>query len=144
MFTTDAKPIHVQTALLLLGAKAGKCPGEKGSAGVPEGDRVAVWVATKGKRPRRGEEFVWHKPEQRPMKQTTWVFTGSKIINGHYMADVGGSIVATYYDPEAILNNPLPTRTDDELYYVNVKTVPKLGTDVVVVFRLERNPDEQK
>lgn len=143
VFVTEAKPIHVQTALLLLGARAGKCPNEKGADDVPEGDRIVVLVQIKDKEPVRAEQFVWHQTAKQAMEQTTWVFTGSKIIEGQYMADVEGSLVATWYDPLAIVNNPLPTNADDELYVVNTKAAPAQGSPVTIVFRLEKTRDEK-
>lgn len=137
VFTTAAKPLHIQTALLLLGARAGKCPGEPGAASVPEGDRFVISVQSHGKPQQRAEHCVWNDKAHRPMTPTGWVFTGSKIIEGQFAADAGGSIVATYYDPLAILNNPLPTHDDDETYFVNEKAAPALGSEVTLILRLE-------
>ena len=137
VFVVEAKPLHIHTALLLLGARAGKCPGEAQAKRVPDGERLTIWVEVKGKPPRRGEDFVWRTNAKRAMQHTSWVFTGSKIIDGQFIAEIDGSIVATYYDPLAIINNPLPTNADDELYFVNKQTVPPLGAKVALVFRLE-------
>lgn len=137
VFTTAAKPLHIQTALLLLGARAGKCPNEPDADNVPEGDRFVIFVQSQGKPQQRAEHCVWNDKAQRPMAPTGWVFTGSKIIEGQFGADIDGSIVATYYDPLAILNNPLPTRHDDETYFVNEKAAPALGSKVTLIFRKE-------
>ena len=131
VFVTEAKPIHIQTALLLLGARAGKA----GAASKPPGDRFEILVAEEGKAPSHGERFVWHEKGKRPMARTAWVFTGSRIREGQFMADIDGSIVATYHDPLAILNNPLPTNADDETYFVNEKVVPPAGSKVTLILR---------
>lgn len=127
VFVTEAKPIHIQTALLLLGARASK--------EVAKGNRFEILVADEGGTPSRGEGFVWHQKSRRPMARTAWVFTGSRILEGRFMADIDGSIVATYHDPLAILNNPMPTNTDDETYYVNEKAVPRAGSKVTLILR---------
>ena len=134
VFVMEAKPIHIQTALLLLGAQASKK--------AAKGDRFEILVAREGDTPSRGEGFVWHQRSKRPMARTAWVFTGSKIHEGQFVADIDGSIVATYYDPLAILNNPLPTNVDDETYYVNEKAVPSAGSKVTLVLR--RLPEQRK
>jgi len=145
VFTTDARPIDIQTALILLGAQAGKCPDEKDAPSVPVGDSVTILVQhAKSPKPVRGELFVWHEKGKRAMAKTQWTFTGSKIINGHFGAHAEGSIVATWYDSLAVINNPLPTNADDETYVANEKATPAIGTPVTIVFKLETKRDPKK
>ena len=51
------------------------------------------------------------------------------------MAQVEHSIAATYHDPFAILDHPLPTGADDTLYYANKEVVPPKGTPVTFVVK---------
>ncbi len=144
VFAASARPLHIQTALLLLGARPGPCPGDAAARGAAPGDPVVVLIQYKGQPPQRAERFVWRSEANRPMRSTTWTFTGSRIVDGRYAADAEGSIVATYYDPLAILNNPLPSRANDELYEVNTRTVPKLGSLVTVILKLEKPSHAKK
>lgn len=143
VFVTRAKPIHIQTALLLLGARAGRMRYEPDADRVPEGDRFAILVRVGDQPARRAEDFVWHDKHGRPMAKTDWTFTGSKIAEGQFAADVDGSIVATFYDPRAILNNPLPTGFDDENYVANSKATPPAGTPVTLIMR-KTKADEKR
>ena len=69
------------------------------------------------------------------MKKTHWVFTGSQIINGRFMAQVEHSIAATYHDPFAVLDHPLATGADDMLHYANSEVLPPKGTPVTFVIK---------
>ena len=45
------------------------------------------------------------------------------------------SVIATYRDSDAVLNNPLPTGGDDTIYKANERVVPPVGTPVTLVLR---------
>jgi hypothetical protein len=69
------------------------------------------------------------------MVHTHWIFSGSRVINGTYMADMEGSIITTYHDPFTILDNPLPGGGNDELYVVNHDLVPPKGTQIELIIK---------
>jgi hypothetical protein len=69
------------------------------------------------------------------MQLTDWVFSGSRMKDGRFMADIGKSLITTYHDPDSILDNPLPTGGDDETYRVNDKLVPQKGTPVTLTIK---------
>jgi len=126
VLTTKAEPLHIQIALLLLGFEAGRHPvcdkDEKDSRRV--GDMVAVFVVLKKGAARetlRGDQTVWDRPENRPMRCPSWVFLGSRVYRGRFCAQQAGSIITTYHDPLAILDNPNDTTKDDTLFFVNEK-----------------------
>ncbi len=50
----------------------------------------------------RIEDCIWDISNNKPMQHTYWVFSGSKIINGTYMADVERSNY--HYIPGFIYN----------------------------------------
>jgi hypothetical protein len=64
------------------------------------------------------------------MAAAPWTFTGSIIDSTGFVADEELSLIATYRDPAAIINNRLPTGSDDTIYKVNERIVPKWGTPV--------------
>ncbi len=137
----DVKPYYLQIALLLLGLEPGDKPLDfQGADGVPEGDPVEIlvsWQNGGGKKvERRAEELILNSLTKEPMKRTHWVFAGSKIVDGKYMAQIEQSIAATFHDPFAILDHPLPTGSDDTIYYVNQDAVPPKGTPVVFTVKI--------
>ena len=134
----DVIPYHLQVGLLLIGLNYVGGLDYQGDPRTPKGDLVEVWVKWKnGERDTivRGEDLVWDIPRKQHMEYTSWVFVGSKMVEGKFMADVEKSLITTYHDPLSILDNPLPTGGDDELYKVNEQLVPPKGTPVEVTIR---------
>ena len=133
---TDAIPSYVQIALLLLGLECGQNMELANYETVPEGDSVdvyVIWSDSLGEvHEERIERLVWNVPKEREMQETHWVFLGSKIIQGQFIADLEQNIIRTYHDPFAILHNPLPTITDDTFYEANNNIVPEKGTQAMI------------
>jgi len=139
IFKTQVMPSYIQTSLLLLGLECGQNM-EPGDFRIkPKGDSIAVyamWTDSLGVlHKERAENLVWNTPKNRQMLETPWVFLGSKIINGQFVADIEQNIMRTYHDPFAILHNPLTTNLDDTFYEVNQNTVPPPGTNVNIVVK---------
>lgn len=139
-------PALLHTSILLIGKSPGGGEGEQGSSNKPLGDLLYIYVKWEEDNKtiiRRGEELIWNEKQQKEMNKTAWIFTGSRFSPGSdkrktvYMANVTGVLVATYYDPEAIVNNPLPTRTDDTTYHANKKKLPPLKTPVTLIITAE-------
>ena len=119
------------------GANAGGAPGDDPAvSSTPRGDSVVVWVewkdASGAARGMRAEGLVWNVAEQKPMPRTWWAFTGSCIVDGVFVAQREGSLIATYFDSYALLNNPLSSRDNDDLFSVNHTVTPPKGTPVTV------------
>ena len=134
----DTKPIHLQVALILLGLEAKGDFEFQGDPRLPKGDPVEIWVNWKenGKEKLvRAEEMIYNLKEDKLVPQTHWVFTGSMIYQGRYIAEIEKSLIATYHDPAAIINNPLPEGIDDTFYKVNSTLVPKRGTPITLTIK---------
>jgi hypothetical protein len=135
-----AQPYHLQVALLLLGLEPGDNPLEsQGAPGVPEGDPAEIWVSWRSADQKevrlRAEELLFNIKEKKAMPKIHWIYAGSQIIDGKFIAQMEQSIVATYHDPFALFDHPLATGTDDTIYYVNKQTVPPKGTPIKLEFR---------
>ena len=136
----NVDPYYLQIALLLIGLEPGNKPLEfQGDPGIPEGDPVDIWVSWTDKDKKtvrhRAEKLIFNKATKKTMKHTRWVFAGSQVIDGRFMAQAEHSIAATYHDPFAILDHLLPTGGDDTLYFVNRAVVPPKGTPVTFVIK---------
>jgi hypothetical protein len=134
----DVVPYHLQVSLILLGLNYVGGLSVQGDTLTPKGDSVDVfvtWMKDGRDTTTRVEDFVWDIPREKPMEHTPWVFTGSKMMDGKYMADVEKSLVTTYHDPFTILDNPLSTGRDDEVYKVNDSLVPPKGTPVTITIK---------
>jgi len=136
----DVDPYYLQIALLLIGLEPGNKPLEfQGDPSIPEGDPVDIWVSWTNKDKKtvrhRAEELIFNKVAKKTMKHTHWVFAGSQVIDGKFMAQVEHSIASTYHDPFAILDHVLSTGGDDTVYFVNKTVVPPKGTPVTFVIK---------
>jgi len=133
----DCQPLHLQTALLLLGFECGETNMLfQGDSTPPRGDSLAVMVRWREADGREvvhpAHELVYDLPRQATMPPTPWLFTGSMVVDGRFIADLDGSIIATYSDPAAVLNNPSSGRLDDTVYEANAEILPEPGTEVTV------------
>jgi hypothetical protein len=130
----DASPVHLQVALLLLNLDPKGGLRYQGDTQLPLGDGVEVraqWrTAKSAQRVVRLEEFAWDIPRRRPMEPHPWIFTGARTKDPALM-----SFIATYRDPDAILNNPLAAGSDDTVYKANERLLPPVGTRVTLVIK---------
>jgi hypothetical protein len=70
------------------------------------------------------------------MSRGDWVYNGSRVVEGTFLARRDGSLVAIISDPDALINNPRPGRDDDEIWRVNDKLTPPAGTPVQITIEL--------
>ena len=70
------------------------------------------------------------------MSNGAWVYNGSKVIEGTFIAQRDGSIVSIIFDPLALANNTRPGCENDEIWCVNTNAVPAFNTPVEVTFKL--------
>uniref|UniRef100_A0A832A1I7 Uncharacterized protein n=1 Tax=Desulfacinum infernum TaxID=35837 RepID=A0A832A1I7_9BACT len=137
LLKTSVDPYALQIALLLIGLEGSQHPlGAQGERRSPTGDRVTVrvhWTDSSGAHEVPLEQWIHLKGK--PLDDVPWVFTGSMVVDGAFMAEVEKSIVAVYHDPVAMIDHTLDEGADDEVWMVNEKAVPPIGTPVEVVIR---------
>jgi len=132
----DVEPLHLQLALITLDLEYGRVLETQGQARRPEGDPVRVWVEWgegDAKQRWRAEDLIWNGPAERTMEHVDWVFAGSKVVNGTFMASVEGQLITTYRDPFTILDNPLDAGSDDTVYFSYPDRLPAEGTPVTLI-----------
>lgn len=143
----DVIPHDLQVSLLLLGLEFHGDLEYQGDPRQPKGDSVEIWVKWKnGNKERlvRGEDLVYDLESKNTMKRTLWVFTGSRVVDNVFQADVEKSLITTYHDPFTILDNPLIAGGDDEVYQVNEKLVPPKGTPIEVILKAISKPKSKE
>ena len=65
----------------------------------------------------------------------SWTYTGSKVIDGYFLAAEDGAIAAVYRFEGSLCNTFNPGSDDDELWFPIVSKVPPLDTEVTVIFK---------
>ena len=143
LLVTDALPMDVQSALLLLRARpSGTNAMARASLPIPPGAGVVptlhyanpqglpvsvpfshLFALTSG----GARDTVTGA-----LKPGPWLFNGSVMTAEGFGAHFDGSIVALIHDPIAILNNPGPDRDDDEVHVPSLREFPPIGAEVRV------------
>lgn len=143
IFKTEAQPLHIQLALLLLGARGNTNALPEDPTKPLPGNPIVVEVNWKAEakagselRSFRAEHFVHDRRTQRVLAAGNWAYTGSRIREDGFAAQVDGSIVSLITDPDALINNPRPGREDDDNWLVRTNDLPALNIPVELILRL--------
>jgi len=130
-----ANPADMQAGLLLLKLKHGPpMPGL--GMGPPVGDAVSIdvhWTMDGQSHVRSAESMILDNRTGRAVKHGAWIFNGSEFENGFFKANAEESLIASYWDPWAIINLKSEVGNDDERLVVNRKTVPPLHTPIQLI-----------
>lgn len=142
---SNCSPTDFHLAMTLCRFKHGKPVGvdDKGNVILPSGDRVIIyleWEKADGTRVRkRFEDLIMNVLTRKPMRRNGWVFTGSSFrVNPYtnkevFLANEVKTLIATYHDPSAILDNPSITGTNDSLFEGNAMLLPPEGTKIRMI-----------
>jgi hypothetical protein len=137
---TEVNASQIHLACLLLGL--GPPPEFSADDRTPRelrGPRVTLrarWVLNDVEKRVPLEELVLNTLTQSAMRPGPWAYSSSRVVQGTFLAERDGSIVAIIADPDALINNPRPGRNDDEIWTVNHSRVPPVGTPVEVTMEL--------
>jgi len=142
LLRTTAEPYHIQLAFLLLGAKGAGTNALPEDPGRPlPGDKAEIefrWP-TEGKTSSfRAEDFVHDRKANGPARRGDWIYTGSRLREDGFAAQLDGSIVSLITDADALINSPRPGREDDDNWLVRTNNLPPLHAPVEVTIRLAR------
>lgn len=136
---TEAEPFHINLALLLLGVKGAGTNDFPTNAPAIPGERVNLevsWLSLEKEVRVPAEQLVQHRPTGKPLSKGPWVYNGSRVSEGTFMAQAEGSVIAVMLDPFAIINNPRPEAEQDDLWLVNTNGLPPLNWPVEVTIRV--------
>jgi len=138
-------------ALTSAGFKRGKLPAKTDVNLEDQGSRVLIlvqWLDKDGKLvTHRSEDLVVSVRRNAPMPRVGWTYVGHwmevadptspKGEKKHKVLAATGSrsLVTTFRDRTALLDNPLEEAVDDTLFGANYMLLPKGGTPVRVIFR---------
>lgn len=135
LLRTRISPYSLQIALLLMGLEGSLDPLiEQGQNKTPQGDRVQISVRwqDQGKEKKIPVE-QWITKGDKPAPSLPWVYTGSVVANGVFLAQIEKSIIALFHDPTALIDHQLPEGSDDQIWQANNGTVPPVGTQLTVI-----------
>lgn len=108
-----------------------------------DGARINIklsWEHAGEKKSALMNELIYHTTLERPMPSGPWLYTGSYLFENRYKADLDGDIAAIFLAQPAMINYPGDDRMSDEVWIVNKKACPPVGTPVTVTI----SPFKQK
>lgn len=149
IFVTSISPLELQIALKLLKyqagfgdvfnkllapeilAQEGGTPAERGEGveayfladGAAEGSEVAI------------SEFVVDGGSAEAMPAGPWIYTGSRVEDGHFMAESEGSFFAVYLDYLALFNCNREGADDDDRWGARTSAIPEIGAKGLFLIR---------
>ena len=149
---TDTEPFRIHLAMLLLDTNAGA--GNAGSNGPPvsiggfishppnvrlPGEPVSIelrWNAGGRETRKRAEELIFNTEQKSAMRTGDWVYTGSLVVDGLFLAEIDGSVVSLVTDAEALINNEGTGHDNDTIWLANTNNLPPTNTPVTVSIKL--------
>ena len=145
---------EIYDAMIKLGVKKGTPPGydeEQDTELPPTGTGVLLfieWTANGESKRVRGEDLLYNKRTQKPMKHVAWIFSASRMIPDLEseaedamipQAFMSNDVIAlNHLDGSALFQNPLPEAAKENTYLKNEKRLPPLGTPVKVTIEVNQ------
>lgn len=82
-------------------------------------------------------ELILDKKKKRALGETKWAYRGSRLIDGVFLAQRDGSLIAIMEDRDALIDQATPDASDDENWEPLTARLPAIGASVTItlVFR---------
>ena len=140
LLVTLTEPYHIHVAMLLLGVKgaAGKEVPEDPRKPIP-GEPFSMELSWKkdGKTLHAPvEKFVRNRLLKKPMKPGPFIYNGSIVFEGMFIAHRDGNLFSLITAPAALANNPRMGRHDDENWEAIKKGLPPLDGNATLTVKL--------
>jgi len=156
LLATTAQPYHIQLAMLLIGAKGtADTPALRAAPSVPfhmnqpagpppppppPGDPITIELAwTNGGIAHHlaAADALQNLETKTNATSGPWIYNGSRVIKGAFIAQRDGSIVSIIDDIDAMINNPRAGHENDQIWVIDSNALPPLGTPIEVTLKLE-------
>lgn len=140
IFTTTVSPLSLQVAMKLLRYKAGQgdvfnhfltpeALEKEGGTEAERGDSLIFTFQAEGaEKAVPVYEFVIDGESGEAMTPGAWIYTGSVVEGGTFMAEAEGSLVAIYLDHLALFNMTREGAEIDERWGARHSAIPEIGT----------------
>lgn len=144
--TVDTDAATLNAALLLLGLDPARArvPTRHFDPIPPQGDPIDLfvdWRTPAGARRARAEELMWNQVTKATAPAGPWVYTGSTMAQGQFLAEADGVLIGFVHSPAPLIENPgpIPARAYGELI-LNPKLGLRAGQVVTLVIRALDRP----
>ncbi len=151
IFTTAVPPTQLQIVMKLLRFNAGKgdvfnrllAPEnleKEGGTKEERGDAVRFLFQQPGGEALLIHELVIDGQSAEAMTAGDWIYTGSEIQEGAFMAEAEGSIIAIYLDHLALFNMTREGADDDDRWGTRTSLIPEIGTKGTLLIQPSNQP----
>jgi hypothetical protein len=130
IFRTSVAPKQIHVAALLLSTKDTNSVAPKPLFTEPT-IRVS-WKENGKEKVVAAEELILDRKKKRALGKTKWAYRGSKLIDGVFLADREGSVIAVMEDRNALIDQATPDAADDENWEPMTEVMPELKTKVTI------------
>jgi len=143
LFKTDVEPYYLNLAFLLLSFEGTDRPLQhQGDPAAPQGEPVSITVSYGAGGAEKASPERWmvrrkynDASSEEAVERLNWVYTGARVWLGRFAAQTGGSIVAVYHDPDAIIDNASPGGESDKIWFVDKKSALPMATPVTITIK---------
>jgi hypothetical protein len=147
LFRTKVSPKLIHASLLLLKEKPQPAFFKfvEGNSSkliqMPEIEIMVEWEHNGSNHKTSINSMVLNQTDNRELSESAFVFTGSKVVEGTYLAEMDGSIIAVYHDNRATLNSRDLNSNSDDVWIANESKMPPKNLQVLVRFQLPKELD---
>lgn len=75
-------------------------------------------------------DWIMHTRTTKPMSAEPWVYGGSMMVDGQFVAEQNGDVAAIFVSRGSLFLYPGKDNTNDEMWLANTKRIPPQGTSV--------------
>lgn len=151
ILTTAVSPLHLQIVMKLLRYRGGngdvfnrllapEILEKEGGKEADRGEAVSFLFEPEGGKAVPVYELIIDGESAEAMKPGDWIYTGSAVQEGSYMAEAEGSIIAIYLDHLAMFNMTREGADLDERWGARHTVIPEIGTKGTLVIRAGEKP----
>ncbi len=101
-----------------------------------------IWQGEQQEQSASINELIARQPKNRPMPPGPWIYSGSVVYEGRFLAEQTGDLIAIQIDQGAIFNCPGANRDNDEVWLPVTKRLP--AVDAPVTFEIRPWPPATK
>ena len=144
LFWTKVSPKLIHASLLLLKEKPQSAffkfveENSPKLIQMPEIEIMVEWEHNGSNNKTSINSMVLNQTDNRELSESAFVFTGSKVVEGTYLAELDGSIIAVYHDNRATLNSRDLNSNSDDVWIANESKMPPKNLPVLVRFQLPK------
>ena len=140
VLATETEPYQIHIAAALLGWMIQSTNAASTNPASRSGQPIRIsvtWTNTGEAQTTPIEDLILNTSTKAALSRGPWVYNGSRISDGVFVAQRDGSITAIIDDVDAMINNPRPQNENDDIWRPITEKIPPKGTQVQVTFKAD-------